>query len=111
MQSVSSQKYIPATLIIGASLLIELVIVPLIPHPVVGIVLISLGFVAGIVGLIFALKLDETHVNRKKIIIANFGILISMLSYVVGFLTFVIRPRFTVFFCYFGYIKSALHCG
>jgi hypothetical protein len=66
MQSVSSQKYIPATLIIGASLLIELVIAPLIPHPVVCIVLISLGFVAEIVGLIFAFKLDETYVNRKK---------------------------------------------
>jgi hypothetical protein len=95
MQSISSQKYIPATLIIGVSLLIELVIASVIPHPIIGIVLISIGIVAGIVGLILAFKMDETNINRKRIITANFGILISMISYIVGSLTLVIRTRIT----------------
>ena len=81
---ISTYKYLPATLIIGVSLLIELVIASLIPHFIVEMVLIFLGFCTAIVGLVFAAKLDDEYVNRKNIIIIFCGILTWVLSIVLN---------------------------
>ena len=78
-------------------MLIELMIVPIIPHTIARFVLAGIGSIAAIVGLVFAAnKVGAQYVNRSRIITIFVGMLIWFLALISTGVMAVLKAKNTV---------------